>query len=222
MLDDQNMAVDQPVVLMGAGGHARVVLETLRAIGADVIGVVSPELDRGGYWNGVEVLGGDDEFIEHYQSDDLMLANGIGSLPKDDGKRRQLSDRMRGAGFQFVSIVHPSAEVSGDVLIKEGVQVMAGVVIQPGVVLGGDVIANTGAIIEHDCRIGDYCHISPGAVLCGGVTLKQEVHLGAGAVVIQGVEIGQASVVAAGATVYKNIPKEVVCKMSYEMDTSSP
>jgi len=194
---------DLPVIIVGAGGHAKVLIEALRILNRKIIGItdsVSPQnmkdLD-------IEYLGGDDA-IYGYAASELELVNGIGALPQQDN-RWKVAARMRKRGYKFTSVIHPSAIIPDDILFGEGVQVMAGCVFQPGIVIGDDSIVNTGSIIDHDCRIGKNCHLAPGVILCGGVNIQDSVHIGAGTTVIQNLEIGSGSVIAAGSSIYKSI-----------------
>jgi UDP-perosamine 4-acetyltransferase len=126
--------------------------------------------------------------------------NGLGSV-ESTAKRAALFQRFKGKGYRFATVVHPSAVVAGDVVLEEGVQVMAGAVIQPGTRVGENTIVNTGAIVDHDCALASHVHVAPGAVLSGGVSIGEGTHVGTGAKIIQGVRVGSHSLVAAGAVV---------------------
>jgi len=199
-----------PLLILGAGGHAKVLLEVLSQERHKIIGVVTPHLDSGTDYLGLAVIGSD-EVVFEYGTQEVLLINGIGSLP---GKhhRWRLSDLMRKKGFRFDSVIHPNSIIASDVLFAEGVQLMAGTIIQPGCEIGQDSIINTGAQIEHDTIIGNKCHIAPGVTLSGEVQIGDNVHVGTGAQVIQGIKIGEGSVIAAGTTVYKDVPSGVMVR----------
>lgn len=198
------MTAGLTVVIIGAGGHAKVVAGTLLAAGFSVEGLVDADPALAGKRVlGLPVLGGD-EILEGRDPAGLLLANGIGSTG-NSGVRRKVFDRFKSRGFSFVTLRHPAAVVSAEVGLAEGAQVMAGAVIQPGCRIGANSIVNTGARIDHDCRIGDHAHIAPGAVLCGTVTVGDAAHVGAGAVVVQNIVVGNDVLVAAGATVTHHI-----------------
>lgn len=189
-----------PVIVIGGGGHAKVLIEALRRSGIEVLGLTDPD-PKGAARRipGVPVLG-DDGALAAHPPGTVELVNGVGSTG-DTGPRRAVFERWRERGYGFATVVHPSAVVAPDAALAEGAQVMAGAVIQPGVSVGADAIVNTGAVVDHDCAIGEHAHIAPGAVLSGGVTVGAGAHVGTGAAVVQGVEIGAGAVVAAGAAV---------------------
>ena len=194
----------QRVIVLGAGGHARVLIDALLLLGWDVLGVTVPA----GRSSASELLGvsviGDDRQINRYSRQDVRLVNGIGSVG-DVATRRRLFEAWQARGYQFATVVHPSVIVARDVTLDEGVQVMAGAVIQTGCRVGANAIINTASSIDHDCRIGAHCHIAPGVTLSGNVEVGERTHLGAGAVVIQGVKIGADALVAAGAVVTRDV-----------------
>lgn len=194
----------QNYVLLGAGGHAKVVLDLIRLAKIVLSGVNDPKIAAGSLWNndvpGLSV----DDIAQHFPPSSTKLLNGIGSLPGNT-LRSQLFERFRAEGYRFQVLIHPSAIVAEGISIGEGAQIMAGAILQPGCRIGANSIINTGAIVDHDCVIGQHCHIAPGAVLSGAVTLGESVHVGTGAAVIQGVDLGDRSVVGAGATAKKNL-----------------
>ena len=191
------------VIIIGAGGHAKVLLETLKLIKWNVIGLIAKDVVKGDILYGIKVLG-DDQAIQFFSPDEVCLVNGIGSLP-GNMLRWKLANKFRNKGFSFSQIIHPAACIAEDVIISQGVQVMAGSVLQPGVEIGEDCIINTGVFIDHDCHISANCHLSPGVTLCGGVRIGRNSYIGAGVTVIQGIEIGDNVIVAAGSVVFKNI-----------------
>jgi UDP-perosamine 4-acetyltransferase len=197
----------QPVIILGAGGHAKVVAEALRQSGREIAGLLTPDTAPGTELYGSSVLG-DDKALDAFAPDTIDLANGIGAMPGKIARWTQAT-RLRGLGYRFISVIHPSAVIAEDVVFADGVQIMAGVVIQPGVRVGLDSIINSGAILDHDCVVGDGSHIAPGVICSGGVTIGDDVHVGTGTAVIQGISIGQGSVVAAGSIVYRDIPNNI-------------
>lgn len=197
----------QPIIILGAGGHAKVVTDVLVKSGYEIIGIVTPDKERDSLCFGYRVIGDDDE-LDSYRDKDFLLANGIGFLP---GKslRWDIAMKMREKGHSFVNVIHPSAIIADDVTLVEGVQVMAGSIIQPGVHIGRDTIINTGACIDHDCNIGKNCHFAPGVTLSGDVQVDDGVHIGTGSSVIQGKTIGTGTVIAAASVIYHDIPDNV-------------
>ncbi|EKT4523078.1 acetyltransferase [Pseudomonas putida] len=193
------------LVMLGAGGHAKVSLSLARAAGWDVIGVCDPFLAEQGVqsWRGVPVLGGDSA-LANMNSAHVGLINGIGQLVQGS-IRQEIFEKLSGLGFLFPALVHPTAWVDPSVSLADGVQIMAGVVIQADVVIGKNCIVNTQAGIDHDCTIGAHTHIAPGAILCGGVEVESNVFIACGAKVIQGLRIGQGAIIGAGATLVRDL-----------------
>jgi sugar O-acyltransferase (sialic acid O-acetyltransferase NeuD family) len=205
--ESHNITEGKPVILLGAGGHAKVLINTLLLLKREILGyVVAEKMDK------VEMLGiqhlGDDEDVLQYNPQSVELVNGLGVLP---GKtvRWKLDNDFSVEGYSFMTVVHPSAVVALDVKLSEGVQVMAGSVIQPGVEIGRATIINTKVSIDHDCDIGEYCHIAPGVTMSGDVTVGKNVHIGTGSSVTQGITISDHAIVGAGSLVYKDVNRGV-------------
>jgi UDP-perosamine 4-acetyltransferase len=193
------------LIALGAGGHLRVLLDVIRLRGIDVAGLVDADPTLHGTVRfGVPVLGADDAVLA-LPPDQVLLVNGLGSVATT-ARRQRLYVSFRDHGYSFTEIIHPSAVISNDSARAAGVQVMAGAVVQPGAFLGENSLVNTGASVDHDCRIGAHVHLAPGVILSGGVTIGDGAHVGTGAVVVQGVTIGAGATVAAGAVVIGDVP----------------
>ncbi len=200
--------MSKPIIILGAGGHAKVLINALQLCSIDILGITDPDPTLiGQRILGVPVIGTDDE-LRNYSAEEVQLVNGLGSVGLPVARRR-LYDACKNAGFGFATVVHPAAVVAPDVRMGEGAQIMAGAVLQPGVCLGVNVIVNTRASLDHDCRAGDHSHIAPGVTLSGGVVLGTEVHVGTGASIVQGVRIGDCSLIGAGSVVLKDLPAHV-------------
>ena len=198
-----------PLIVVGGGGHGRVVLEALRSIASEVRGVVDRDpavatmLPKGVPWLG------DDTVLAAFPPTQHALVNGVGGI--GDGTRRAVFERLRKEGYLFAAIHHESAIIAhAGVELGEGCQVMAGAVVQPGVRIGANAIINTRASVDHDCLIGAHCHVAPGAVICGGVMVGEDTHIGAGAVVIQGIQIGRGALIGAGAVIRRDVGDNLV------------
>jgi UDP-perosamine 4-acetyltransferase len=195
------------VVGIGAGGHAKVVIDILRLMGGyEIVGLL--DADKA-LW-GTEVLGvrvlGDDSLLPQLHKQGVNDAFvGVGTVG-DTQPRIRLYETARRHGFQIVRAVHPRAVVAPSAEIGHGPTIMAGAVINPDARIGDNVIINTRAVVEHDCIIGDHVHIATGAVLSGTVIVGQGAHVGAGASVRQGITIGERAVIGAGAVVVRNVP----------------
>lgn len=197
--------MNKPLVILGAGGHAAVLMDTLRLQNAEVLGLVSPEIDiHRRVLQGIPHYLQDDDVLI-FSPDHIRLVNGLGSLPGNT-LRAKLFAQFIALGYQFESVIAESAIISSYADLGHGVQVMPGAIIQAGAVIGANTIINSGAIIEHDCVIGAHNHIAPGVTLSGDVNTENFVHIGTGASVIQGIQLASHAVVSAGVAVTKNIP----------------
>lgn len=197
------MSKPQPLVLLGAGGHARVVLDVLRLRGQRILGVCAPELLPGSLWEGVEVLG-DDAVLGSLSPYEVCLVNGIGLVPRSMARRR-VQETYSEKGYRWLTLEHPSSLRAADGNLKDGVQLMAGAVVQPGYRFEAGVVVNTSAVIDHDCLLGEHVFVGPGAVLCGGVKAGCGVFIGAGAVILPQVELGDDAIIGAGAIVTRSV-----------------
>jgi sugar O-acyltransferase (sialic acid O-acetyltransferase NeuD family) len=196
------------LLLLGCGGHGRVLLDALLLSRVQVAGILDPDLTPGQEVFGVPVLGGD-ELLETCQPETTQLANGLGVVPGFT-RRSSLYGNWRQRGFNFVTVVHPSAMIGRETLVGAGSQIMAGAIVQCNAVIGENCVVNTSASIDHDCQIGDHVFIGPGAIICGNVTLASGSFIGAGAVLIPGVKIGSHSIVGAGAIVNRDVPDDTL------------
>ncbi len=192
-----------PLVVVGAGGHARVLLGSLQRSRRFVLFVTDLEATAGRTLEGVPVR--TDSDLLDQSPEDVELVNGLG-LVEPGARRRRVYECWLERGYSFAAIVDPTATVARGASIGAGAQVMAGAIVQPGAEIGPNAIINTAASVDHDCRIGAHAHIAPGCVLSGSVRIGADAHVGTGAKLIQGVEVGQGALVAAGAVVTRDIP----------------
>lgn len=192
------MTPSPSVLVIGAGGHAKVLLAALGRLGRTVAGFVDAK-GQGTGPGGLPVLG-DDDWLLAQGPERFVLVNAIGSTGST-ALRGRVFQRFKAAGFQFLTVADPQALVEPDCRMGEGAQILKGAMVQPGVEIGANAIVNTGAIIDHDCRIGANAHIAPGCVLSGGVEIGDGSHLGTGSVVREGISIGQNAIIGAGSVV---------------------
>lgn len=192
------------VIVLGAGGHAKVLIDTLQTCSTPIQGILdSDPAKQGRMILGVSVIG-TDEKLKEWAPNEVVLVNGLGST-ESLMPRAVLHQRLRSQGYGFLSVVHPAAVVSSHARLGEGVQIMAGAVIQAGVRLGDGCIVNTGAVVDHDCTLEENVHVAPGAVISGGVHVGGDTHIGIGAVIIQGIRVGNRCLIAAGAVVVHDV-----------------
>lgn len=196
--------MNKPIIVLGAGGHASVLVDMLRRQGVVPLALVAPAAGTPRAVLANIPLWHHEEKILAHHPDEVVLVNGIGSLPGNP-LRAALFARYRALGYRFASVVSAQAMVSDYAVLEEGCQVMAGAIIQAGTRIGANSIINSGAIVDHDCHIGSDNHVAPGAVLSGDVVTGERVHIGTGAAVIQGISIGTDAVVGAGATLTRSL-----------------
>lgn len=193
------------IIVIGGGGHAEVLIEVVKECNADIIGYIAKE--KSSLSKKIKFLG-DDKEITNYSPEKVLLVNAIGSVGSVKN-RKKIFKNLKKHGYRFKTLIHRTAVVSPKAIIGEGVQVMAGSIIQTGCTIGDNVIINTGSIIDHDCFIGNHTHIAPGATLSGGISVLESTHVGTGATVIQNIHIGKNSVIGAGSVVIENVPDNV-------------
>lgn len=196
------MSQPGPLLVLGAGGHGKVVADVARSAGWALAGFLddAPALDGTSLW-GLPVLSLDRLRRERPALLQAALALGVG----ENGARERAHARLLATGFTVVTLVHASAVVAPTATLGEGTVVMANATVNPDARLGRGNIVNTGAVVEHDCLLADYVHLSPNAALGGAVTLGARTHLGLGAVVLPGLVIGADVRVGAGAAVVRDV-----------------
>jgi len=192
-----------PIIVIGGGGHAKVLIDALRLQSPNLLGYTDPALSMQDY-QGVCHLG-DDHIIEKYLPSEILLVNAIGSISWTS-LRRQIFEKFKKMGYSFASVIHPSSVISPGASLSEGVQVMAGAIVQTGCHVGINTIINTRVSLDHDCMVGSHVHIAPGVTLSGGVHIEDDVHIGTGTTVIQQIRIHNKSVIGAGSLVIRNVP----------------
>ena len=195
------------VLLIGAGGHARVCLEALLDDSSnEVVGCVSSTLTAiDGL--GVPLLGGDADLgaivVEHDVTHTFVA---IGN----NAARAIVARRCAEAGLSVITATSRYARLSRTATIEPGVAVLPGATVNAATTIGAGAILNTNCSVDHDCSIGAFAHIAPGVAIAGGVTVGEGAFLGIGARVIPGITIGERAVVGAGSTVIRDVPADAV------------
>lgn len=191
---------ESPVVVLGAGGHGKVVVSTLQAAGIQVSEVWDDDPDR---WRetvlGVPVKGPIAARARAVPGHPAIL--GIG----DNRTRQRFAEEL---SLEWMTVVHPGAVVHPSVRLGAGTAVFAGAVVQPDARVGRHVIVNTCASIDHDSEVGDFVHLAPGCRLGGDVHVEEGALVGLGAVVLPGRTVGGWATVGAGSAVVRNAPPE--------------
>lgn len=187
------------LVVIGAGGHAKVVIDTCQAAGWSVLGTADAAPDRRVF--GLPHLGSPEQLrVEP----DVYAVVAIGS----NAARRDVVRQLEG-WIPWATVVHPAAFISSRARLDDGVVVFAGAIVQADTVVGRHAILNSGCRVDHDNRIGPFSHVAPGAVLTGKVTLGEGAFVGAGAVVTPNRTLGEWCTVGAGAVIVRDTRPEL-------------
>lgn len=190
-----------PINVIGGGGHAKVVVQAINAIGRTVAAVFDDDrLAWGKTILSAPIIGPIARITEQPR---LPTVIAIG----DNRLRKTIAD---GLGLDWITIVHPHAYVDSSVKLDAGTVVLPGAIVQIGTTVGKHAIINTGACVDHDCVIGDYAHIAPGVHLAGGVVVGGGALMGIGSVAIPGTRIGAGATIGAGAAVVEDILENVI------------
>ncbi|MFM7037832.1 MAG: acetyltransferase [Planctomycetaceae bacterium] len=199
------------LVVIGAGGHGRVVVDALQRLGqaAECVILDADETQHGGSVLGIPIRGGD-ELLPALRgegfSEFLVAIGGLRSF----GLRRKLFVAARRAGLSGHVLRHPASVLAESARFGEGSQFLAGAIVNACVSIGENCILNTASVVEHDCRLGADVHVAPRACLAGGVEVGDQVHIGAGAIICENLRIGARSIVGAGAVVIRDVPPDAV------------
>lgn len=194
-----NLSTTKPLIMIGAGGHARVLLDILarqNQLPAAIFCAEQALLPTA--FSAIRQYHNDAQ-ISEFPPQQVLLINAVGRLPGEH-RRMKIFEKFKAQGYQFASVISERALVSAHCAVGEGVQILDGCIVNAGVQIAQNCIVNTAAVIEHDCKLDAHVMVAPRAVLCGNVHCKEQAFIGAGATVIQNIAIGKAALVAAGAT----------------------
>jgi UDP-perosamine 4-acetyltransferase len=196
-------SVDE-IIVVGGGGHAKVVISILKKLNRyRILGYT--DLTNRGALLGIPYLGSDDELaMRAAHSKKMNVILGVGQVGIGN-TRNDIWRRLNSLSLLLPSIVSPNAIVNEDASCGDGSVVMDGAVINTGAIIGCGAIVNTNSTVEHDVRIEDWVHVAPGATICGDVNVGRFSMIGAGATVKEGIKISSSCVVGAGATVVDDL-----------------
>jgi sugar O-acyltransferase (sialic acid O-acetyltransferase NeuD family) len=199
------------ILIYGAGGHAKAGMEMVQALGLNQIAGIlddNPAL-KGKQVLGIPVLGGRDLLPLLREKGLSLAANGVGGI-LDIAVRVRLFEMLAKAGFAFPPLAHPRATVENSATLGEGVQVFANAYVGSSSFLHSRCMVNTGAIVSHDCEIGAYTHIAPGAMLAGHVHVGERSLVGMGVTTAIGIKIGDGVRIGNGAVVHADVPDKTI------------
>lgn len=198
------MSRASPILLLGAGGHARACIDVLERAGWPILGLIGSPDELGRRILGYSVLGSDEALADcRAQAENAIVA--IGQIDTA-APRMAAFERLAKFGFGRPAIVSPLAYVSPHAEVGAGTIVMHGAVVNAGARIGCNCIVNSQALVEHDAEVGDHCHLSTGSLVNGGVRVGGRCFIGSGAVLRQGIVLGDDCFVGMGCTVTADLP----------------
>lgn len=192
----------EDVILVGAGGHCKIIIESLDLEQYNIRGILDDNIPVGTCICNIPVIGNDDD-AESFFKDGIHYA--IITIVGNLKIRRFLLEKYRRIGFQFPTIIHKTSHISNSAKIGEGVTLLANTCINAEAEISDFATINTGAIVEHEVFVGENSHIAPGAILLGASKIGNETMIGAGSTVLQQVYVGNNCTVGAGSVVLKDI-----------------
>jgi UDP-perosamine 4-acetyltransferase len=189
------------LVVIGAGGHALVVLDAALSGSLPVAGLVDQVVPAGQMIGAVQVLGDDTLF----QDPSFVQAHPFHLSMSNPAVKQRLAESLQAHSTTIVSIIHPTAIVSLSAGIEAGVFINAGADVNAGAQIGSHAIVNTRASIDHGCRIGAAVHVAPGVTICGDVVVGEAAEIGPSALIGRGMQIGAGAVIGAGGVVLSDV-----------------
>jgi len=193
------------LLLLGGGGHCKSVLDSLGSDHVyDVIKIIDVKSKVGSDIMGYQIAGTDDDLQSFYEDgfhEAFITAGSVG----DTTLRKKLVSKTEAIGYSFPTITDPTAIVSEHAQLEEGCYLAKGAIVNAGVTIGKQSIVNTGTILEHDCKVGDFSHIAPSATVLGGVTIGEQSHIGTGSLLREGITIGDHVLVGMGSNVLVSV-----------------
>lgn len=193
------------MVVIGAGGHAKVVVELARSCGFEVVGCLDAD-DTPRLVVGAPVIGNDDMVSSLFSEGVRFAALGIGN----NRVRERIGVELEALGFTLPALISPNAVVSPSSEVERGAIVMPGAVLNAECRIGPFSIVNTSASVDHDCRLGVAVHVAPGSRLAGSVIVGDRAMVGVGSAVAPGVSIGADATLGAGATAIHDVPSNTI------------
>lgn len=188
------------IILIGDSGHGKVIADIVRSNGDNVVAKL------------------DDKYSEAFNENDCFYGpvSSVKDLIKEkqakviisigsNSIRRKVVERLSLSNNHYATCIHKQTIISPSVRIGSGTVIMPGAVVNADACIGSHSIVNSSSVIEHECIIEDFAHVSPGAIMAGGIQLCEGVHIGAGATVIPLKKVGQWSVIGAGSVVVDDI-----------------
>ncbi len=198
------------VIIIGAGGQARVIIDILKSQTnkfIKIVGIIDKKIKENETVHNLPILGNLEEIDNIITTRNIRgVAIGVG----DNRIRADYYQKMKNKGLELINAIHPSASIAESVKMGDGNVICREAVICTDVDIGNNTIINTGAIIEHECQLKDHTHIAPGVNIAGRVIIDEGSFIGIGSTIIEKIHIGKSSIVGAGSVVLKDLPPNVV------------
>ena len=199
------------ILVFGASGHAKVVLDTIEKEGNfQVKGLIDPNKEIGEDVLGYKILAKEEDISELYKSESIH--GGVIAIG-DNWIRKNVQEKIIESipDFNFISCIHPSAEIGKEVKIGIGTMVLPGAIINADSQIGDHCIINTNASLDHDSFIGNFSSLAPNATTCSNVKIGEYSAISLGADIIQNIKIGNHCVIGAGSLVTKDVADNSLC-----------
>jgi len=200
------------LVIYGGGGHGKSIIEMVQALDTyEIAGVIDDVLAPGSLVMGVPVLGDAQVLEDLVLSGTRLAVNAVGGIG-DLETRVKIFQVLKRAGFDFPTLVHPTATVEPSARLSPGAQIMPHAYVGTQAWIGFGVIVNNGAIVSHDCQIGDYSGLAPGAMLAGEVEIGKRVQVGMGVTINLCLSVGEGSLIGNSAVIKQDVPADTVVR----------
>ncbi|OGN73294.1 MAG: hypothetical protein A2X25_10715 [Chloroflexi bacterium GWB2_49_20] len=201
---------EKSILIYGGGGHAKSVIDMVKSIGFyNIVGIIDDNIPAQTNIMGIPVLGTRNILTKLREKGVEKAANGVGGI-LDIKIRIKLFELLESEGFSLPKLIHPRATVETSAMVCEGVQVFANAYIGSETILQQRCMVNTSAVVSHDCVIGAYSHIAPGAMLAGHVQVGEGSLVGMGVTTAIGIKIGNNVRIGNGAIIYSDIPAKTI------------
>jgi len=194
------------VIIYGGGGLSKMIIETVRVLGAyRIVGIIDDAIPAGTDIIGSPVLGGPEVLKDLYQKGIRSAVNSVGGIGNYE-VRLQVFHTLAAAGFTCPAIVHPTAHIDPSAQLSAGVLVLAQSYVSGNARVGFGTLINNSVVVSHDCNLGVCCNLSPGAMIAGDVIIEDYAQIGMNATVNIGVRVGSEAIIGNGATIKKDVP----------------
>lgn len=195
------------IILVGYSGHSYVVAEILNLLNQQIVGYFDKESKVKNPFN-LKYLGSEthETALNYIKEAGIKYALGIG----ENVLRKKVDLYLRNRSLEAVTAIHPNAAISSSAIILEAVVIACGAIINPIASIGRGAIINTSAVVEHECRVGEYVNIGPGAIVAGNVNIGECTLIGANATIKQGLRVGSNAVLGAGSVLVNDLPDNEV------------